>query len=621
MNLKYPKTLKSKLFLFFTILLVILIGNSIWAAVNFSGLQESIENIMLENYKSIVAGQQMMIAIERQDSATLTYMFERSGEAVTAFKDNEVIFYKHLSRTEDNITEEGEIEIIESINTSYREYVQSFYNLAQSGGEINFNNSYYNQLFPLFESIKEDLRQLLAINQVSMVGLQKEAEATANKATYSILGVSVATIIIGILIAIYLSRKIINPINILIKKLKSISEKDYSQKLNISGNDEIAELSRVFNTMTEKLKFFEKLNIENIMKEKYKAEAIVESINDGIIVTDVDNNIILLNKAAERIFNIKEREATGKHFLESINNEEIFKVIDKVKEEPDNRESKKYTDFSIEKNGKSKHYRVNVTPIRGLKKEHIGIITLVQDITKLKKIDKMKSDFVSKVSHEFRTPLTSISMAVGLLLDKVPGKINKEQKELLEAIKQDETRLTKLVEELLDLSRIESGKIQMNLNPANIVDITAKAVKPLEIQADKKNVKVKIDKGKKMSKVQADFNKIAWVITNLVANAIRYSPSDGSGLVEIKFKEVGRKVITSVSDNGKGISEDFQKVIFEKFVQVKDKEQAEAGGAGLGLAISKEIINAHGGDIWVKSKLNKGSTFYFTLNKARKGKK
>jgi signal transduction histidine kinase len=232
------------------------------------------------------------------------------------------------------------------------------------------------------------------------------------------------------------------------------------------------------------------------------------------------------------------------------------------------------------------------------------------DITKLKKVDQMKSEFVSTVSHEFRTPLTSIGMSVELLLDQKAGKVNENQVELLKDIKEDYERLRDLVSDLLDLSKIESGKIQMDIVKCDLETIVENAIKPFDKQLDERKAELNVNIPERISKIKADFNKISWVLTNLIGNAIRYIPDDGSGKIIVSAKELSNKVLVSVSDNGKGIPEEMQERIFEKFVRADNQETK---GTGLGLAISKEILIAHGGDIWVRSKPEEGSTFYFTL--------
>jgi len=202
-------------------------------------------------------------------------------------------------------------------------------------------------------------------------------------------------------------------------------------------------------------------------------------------------------------------------------------------------------------------------------------------------------------------------MGVGLLLDEVPGPINEEQKELVEAIEEDSERLRKLVSDLLDLSRMESGNIKMDIERHNLKDILDNAIKPFKRQFEEQGVDIELKIRKNLSEVKVDFNKISWVFTNLIGNALRYLPEDKKGKIIINAKETANKMLISVSDNGKGISEEYQQKIFEKFIQAKDNDNK--GGTGLGLAISKEIVNAHGGEIWVKSKVGEGSTFYFTL--------
>jgi PAS domain S-box-containing protein len=435
--------------------------NSIGAIINIRGLHDSIENIMQANYRSVVAAQDMIVAIERQDSAELAYLNEKKEDGKNIFNENTIVFLKYLSRAEDNITEPGEFEIIEKINAYYTEYEKKYLSMIsiQDNQERDAASKYYYlEILPLFESIKTECRNLLELNQNAMLTLQTQSKVMASQATISTTVISVATILFGLILAIYMSNKIVNPIQILIQKIKLISEGDYKQKLDISGDDEITELSKEFNVMTQKLNAYEILNIEKLMKEKHKSEAIIESINDGLIVTDEENKVLSINMAAERALGIKEKDVVNKHFLEVIKISEIFEVINRVKNGSVGEEYKRYSNVDIMADGITRHFRVNVTPIKTRDEETIGIVTLLQDITKLKEVDQLKSEFVSTVSHEFRTPLTSITMAVGLLLDKVPGEITEDQKELIEAIKEDSLRLTNLVIELLPEFRTFKSK-------------------------------------------------------------------------------------------------------------------------------------------------------------------
>lgn len=610
------KSIRFRLLAIFILVFAAMGINSLWSVVNFHGLKGSIDDIMRANYRSVVDAQNMIVALERQDSAEISFIYENASTPVTTLKDNEKTFLKWLAEAENNITEPGEAQTVKSIDTLYSQYLQAFVTLERiklSKGAKEASDYYYNSIFPLFEKTKSECRALLDLNQNAMVSLKNKAGKTAENATYSTLGISILTILAGIIVAFYFTGKITNPIYRLIGKIRKISDGDYSQKIDVSGSDEIAALASEFNTMARKLRDYELINVKRLMEEKQKAESIVESVTDGILVTDVENKITLVNGSAERALNIREKDAAGRHFLESVNDKKLFGLIESaMKNEGDPNLPQKYVDIATA-GEKPRHYRASSKSVTDGEGKIIGVVTLFQDITKLKEVDDLKSEFVSSVSHEFRTPLTSISMAVGLLLDGVPGEINLSQKELLGAIREDEERLRKLVEELLDLSRIEAGKIEMDIKPCAVREILEYAVKPFRIQAEEKNVKIEVAPEGDLPKVKADFNKISWVMTNLISNALRYSPGDGSGRVSVNAGRSGNKVVFTVSDNGRGIPEEFRARIFEKFVRVEGSAES-TGGTGLGLAISKEMIKAHGGEIWLESRQGSGSTFCFSLN-------
>lgn len=614
------KGIKFKIIGTFLLIFTVLAISSIWSITTFNRLSNSIENIMQSNYRSIVAAQNMIVALERQDSAELAYMFSSDQVATKNFRENEIEFLKWLSRAEDNITEPGEKENLDQIHKLYSRYIDEFtilMDMQANKGAGEARIYYYNEILPLFEETKDACRSLQNLNQEGMILRKDAAHSISTSASYYTIIVSGATILIGLAIAIYLTNKIVSPVYDLIDKTRKIAEGDYKQQLDINGRDEIAELAQEFNIMAKKLQSFDQLNVKKLMDEKQKAEAIVESINDGIIVTSDEHKLLLVNRAAETALGIREKDVLNKHFLEVIKREDIFNIINKVKSTDSMEHYRKYTDITVNNESGKKHYRMNVTQIRTRDGENIGFITLLQDITKLKEVDQIKSDFISTVSHEFRTPLTSIGMGVGLLLDETPGTINDDQKELLEVIQEDGDRLKNLVSDLLDLSRIESGKVQMNFESYSIKDITENASKPFHMIAKDKKIDIQIDIRDEISKVKADFNKISLVLTNLIGNAIKHTPTDGTGKIVISARETANKMLICVSDNGKGIPEDYQQKIFEKFIQVKDDNGETPGGTGLGLAISKEIVNAHGGEIWVKSQLGEGSTFYFTLSLGR----
>jgi HAMP domain-containing protein len=331
---KFKKKLKYKILSIFIMLSIILIGNSLWAVYNFNTLNQSIENIMVSNYRSIEAAQNMLVAIERQDSAELSYMFVKDENINSLFRENEKEFIKHLTVVENNITEPGEEKIIGEINALYTEYLEKYYalqkmDLLTESDEIQ--NYYYDEILPVFEETKLKTRELLAINQESMVSRKENAQEVALRATYSTIFIAIVTIMLGLIVAYYLIKQIIKPIYLLIEKVKKIASGNYEQKIDIKRDDEISQLANEFNIMTTKLKSYRELNVKKLKEEKQKIEAIIDGIEDGIIVTNRDNKVIRINVITEEIFHIKHEKIMNKHFLEVFNNNKFLIKLQKHK--------------------------------------------------------------------------------------------------------------------------------------------------------------------------------------------------------------------------------------------------------------------------------------------------
>jgi len=607
------KSIKSKISLILIVFISLTIVNSFVSINFFDKLQKSIDSIMHSNYDSVVYAQNMNDSLERQDSLELSFIFEDNLEISPEYELNNTNFSEWLNKAKNNITEKGEQESVDLIEKSYTDYidnVRTLIDIKKNQGNNEASKYYYSTVFPLFKDVKGNCNTLLDINQKSMMNMKEKSKELVITARYSALGIAGVVLIIGISIISYLLRKIIHPIEDLAIGINKVSEGNYEYTIPLKRGKEINFIFDCFNNMVEKLKEYDRLNVNKILREKQRTEAIIESINSPIIVTDDENKIIMLNKSAERVFDVKEKKIINRQFLDGIREKNVFNMIQEARNSTD--EYKAFEEIKLGKNEEKKYYRITISPIWFAQSENLGAVTIMQDITKFKEIDEMKTDFISNVSHEFRTPLTSICMAVGLLLDRNTD-INDDEIELLTIIKEDSDKLDNLVSELLDLSKMKSGKIEMEIRDIDINEVISQIKRAFKIQIEEKNVTLSIDTNGIVRKVKGDINKISWVIANLLGNALRYIKTDGTGIIEIKAREVNNKMLVSICDNGEGIAEEYQELIFEKFVQIKDKNGESTGSSGLGLAICKEIIKAHGEEIWVDSTMGEGSSFYFTL--------
>lgn len=612
--MKVSKSIRYKLLSGELIVIFLIIFVSAWSITNFVRLSNSLEKILVENYKSVLAAENMIGSIERQDSSVLYYILGESEEGQKLFDKYQGEFMIWFGREKDNITVPGEKELVDEIDMGYANYLSGFEEVKKiynSSGSKAAAAYYYSRLLPQFMSIRVFCQDLLEMNHKTITDRNSATEKVAVKAIWSTLVISVLSVLFGLLWNFYISGVVVSPILKLTEKVKSIAKGDLNEIIDIKTNDEIGVLAIEFNKMTRQIHEYQDKNIDKLVMERKKSETIVREIYDGVIVADWESKITLVNKAAETILNKGESELLGRHFLEVIKDDEIYKILkDKIDGKIEEYDNEAIT-ISRLVQGVKKYYTVRASRIEGKDGKVEGVVLLLGDVTHFKELDEMKSDFVSIVSHEFRTPLTSIQMGVGLLKESNLLKEGTKASELLNVIDEDSKRLNRLVSELLDLTRIESGKISMEFKPVDLDSIIDKAIKAFEIQASEKGITLeKENNGTANVKVIADSEKIIWVLVNLISNAFRYTPSGGS--IKVSIENESNKAFVAVKDTGIGIPKKYHESIFEKFTQVKN-DGVTAGGAGLGLALSKDIIKAHKGRIWVESEEGHGSKFIFTL--------
>jgi len=607
------RSLRYKIALGFFVLVCINIATGIFAVYNFSQLGDT-GRILRENYQSVRTTENMIDALERQSEACFELVLFDLDSSKTLFQANSDLFSLY-AKTINDLNLPTDPAILDSINVTYAQFLiaaHSIYRLAeQKANAIRIKARQEAELEPLAAKLSTLCLRLLETDKEAMIAAEKKTKNTSDQAAYAVILASVMALALSIIASVQFTRSIRRPVRRLTQTIRRISQGRLNQKIDIMAEDELGELTREFNKMTERLRMYEQMNVHQLISEKKKSEAIIASIADPVILTDEENHLLAVNQAAAKVFHIADDNGwQGKSVNELLENERLAKLLTA---DADLREEIARQDelLAVGNGDQALYFRPRQTLITDEQGHVHGVVTLLQDVTRLKRLDQMKSDFMATVSHEFRTPLTSLNMTIDILLQGLLGSVSVQQGDLLATAKSDCERLTKLVKELLNLSRLESVKFQMKKESINLQELVDDALKHLRVPLRMKEIEFETAIDSTLPDFSADREQLSWVITNLVSNALRYTPSGGK--VTISAERENGMVQVSVADSGRGIPSEALDSIFEKFVQVKQPTDATPGSVGLGLAIAKEVVEAHGGEIWVKSEVGKGSTFAFTI--------
>lgn len=593
-------------------LLVVVLGGALYQLLHLGRASES---ILSENYQSIRAAEHMINAVERQDSGTLRYVAGNTEAGVRQFQEQQAVFSEWMGRAKDNVTIEGERAVLARIDSAYSAYLTAFSDLLRTTTVADRPmDRYLNDLLPAFQAVRAASIELRDLNQQTMISASDNADAVAHRAVWIVGGIGLLALGGGVVFSLLLSTRLVRPIRDMQAAAQRIAGGDYDVTVEPQTSDELGRLAEQFNEMAAELRRYRDLNVEKILAEQRKLAGVLRSIDDGLVVVDGDFAVQEMNPAAASVLEVDAQRAEGRHFLEVTRNEPLFESIRSAAQaeppisDPPTRDPDDI--LTVQREDTTRYYQYLVTPIDDEEEPH-GVILLLRDVTELKEVDQLKTEFVATASHELKTPLTSIGMSMEMIEERHGDELPERDRELLEGTVEDIDRLKALVDDLLDLSKIESGQMEMEVASVSVELLFQKATQALRSQAEGQDVALTTEAPDDLPEVRADPTKITWVLNNLVSNALRYT--EAGGHIRLSAQASGPAVELSVADDGAGIPYALQPKIFDKFVQVDDERSS---GTGLGLSICKEIVEAHGGRIWVDSTPGDGSTFTFTLRAA-----
>ena len=567
--------IKTKLNLGVGLLFLMIIILSLVSAYYIFSIKKDTENILKANYNTLEYSRNMLLSLE---------------DITTNENKSSAVFEKNLKLQIANITEDGEDIVTNKLQ-------KSFDNLNTNRDDVKVKNQ-----------IRQDIFEIMKLNMNAIKQKSDVAKRTAEKANLWIAVVGTLCFLIAFNLLVNLPNNIANPVKELTASIKEIANKNYKERVNFMNHNEYGDLAKSFNSMAQKLEEYSSSSLHKLTFEKKRLETLINNMHDPIIGLDNDGIILFVNDEALKIMGLKSEDVIGKSATTLASSNDLLKSL--IVSELNNAKTLPMTIFADGKESYFEKEIVNITikPTGEDKTIDIGDVIILRNITIFKELDFAKTNFIATVSHELKTPIASIKMSLQLLEKQETGATNEDQKQLIESIKDDSQRLLKITGELLDLSQLETGNIQLNMEKSNPIEIVNYAIEAVKTQSEQKQIEIVFDANKNLPQIKADGEKTAWVLINFLTNAIRYSPENS--VIKVILKSENNQLVFQVIDKGQGIDSRYQTKVFDKYFQIPGSHKS---GTGLGLAISKEFIEAQNGTIGVESQLGLGSSFYFKL--------
>lgn len=588
-------TLRTRLFLSISALITVALMGLLLGlfSVILTGRDQA--NLIQRNFETIEISQQLRQSLGDQLVQVLSA--HPSSERLTAAREH---FSTTLKRGQKQISEDEAQQMLAQIETAHQQFLSVTDNPGPGRPELLEDSDLSRSL--------DNLRQrLLALHEFAMHNISA-AESDERVRTLLISGllglVGIAILLIGFVTAHSIARRFGAPIEVLAKAADKIGQGDFDVTLPISTVSEMASLSRRFGLMAEALRLYKASNTEAIGYGRRRLQAVLDSIDDGLVILDRNGRIEHANPVATRQL-FSSSDPHGQELGILLDNEELTHATQRVL--AGNLLEETPQDLVVELGGESRLLTWGMSPVTHDDGRNIGAVMVVRDVTEQRAFERVRNDFVLRASHELRTPVTGMHMAFGLLAERLAFPEESREQDLISTVDEEMRRLVRLINDLLNFSRYQSGTQKLDLQPTDIAEILAQARQRFEGQAHAHGIEIELETSNDLPKLNLDRLQIERVIDNLIGNALRHTPA--GGVIRLQARCQDERIAVAVEDTGDGIPFSQQSRIFEPFIQVGHKK----GGAGLGLALCKEIVQLHGGRIALRSQPGKGSRFYLLL--------
>jgi signal transduction histidine kinase len=571
-------------------------------------LGRAIDVILRENYRSVIACQEMKESLERIDSGVLFTFADNQDVGLRFIEEYKTKFKSALEAELSNITLPGEGERARRLQSLYSLYIETIPQVIDNALPLGQREKeYFTNLWPMFQEIKNLSQEILEMNQENMTQANAAARSLAESAHQRL----VISMIFGWCVALlltYMARFwILKPIHRLIESTNEIRRGNLDLVLETSSSDEIGQLSESFNEMTSALRQVRKTDRINLMRTRRATEEVFKALPEAIAIIDLGGRVEFSTETADRHFGLKPGIT-----IYALGYDWLVQLVQQAQDEDQRAEFDSRSGY-IQQFIENREYFFQpiAVPIPTDPKttERTGTMLIFKDVTLIHEQQELKQGVVSTVSHQLKTPLTSLRMSIHLLLEEKIGALNEKQTELLMAAREESERLSNILNDLLDLNRIKSDNITLTVKPVSPQVLARDGIEPFLYEAKDKGVTLINGVSPDLPDILADPGKISQVFANILSNALRFTQPGGMVTVSAKTESDGVQFL--IEDTGVGIAAKHLGQLFEPFYRIPEQDQKM--GAGLGLAIVREIIKAHGGKVGAESQVGKGSIFWFSL--------
>jgi len=595
-------SLRHKIALGFGGLLLILIVVAAISVRVLGGYSHTLDTLFHENYDSALFCDAMRESLDDLNNQAQRSLWQPCNADSAQIRSTEVKFETNFARQLNNCTLPGERELTLRLGDLWSQYKQrneQFYSASPRDAA-----AYSSELLPRYQELRRAAQQVAELNMANMVSVDGKVKRTLLTVRNTLVVLVILAIVLAAAFVGGVGAALLQPLKVLTRSARQIEQGKLDFRVPIQGKDELGHLAEAFNSMARELQQARLQDQNKIVRTQQTTQLAIDGLTDAVFLLGPDGRIELANRAAQQRFNVE----SGTHVTDA-GHDWLAKLYERVRTfksavDPDDYESA----VQIFEHGNERFFLPRAMPILDEGGFFIGMTAMLVDVTRLRHADEARGDLISTVSHELRTPLTSLRMSILMLAEQRFGALSDRQSKLLSAAAQESDRLYRIIENLLNLSRIESGRATPQLRSVCAQELAAAAIDPLREAFEQKQIQLDLQIEKNAPTVMADASQLGYAFSNLLTNALKFTSAHGQVRVTMQLR--GQSLAIMVGDSGPGVPPEFAERIFEKFFRVPGQS---AAGAGLGLAIARRIVETFGGALTYRPAKTGGSEFTMML--------